>query len=355
MLPAILAAIRQTPESNYIITTFTDGIQCALSRRFFNFSNCTAAFFFEPGTPDFDELFKIVSYDFEQRVLLDLINITDIVPNDLRTRTPPAWGGPDVLTFADQFMRSAAVHHSAFVNSVTARITHTTQTQNLLARSHRVNAQSDLRSILCAFGSIYLLAHTLTTSTIITPPHDAVVSRAYLQRVIEHFAIEPVLEQRVQFNGPVNDASAVMGISSDEPFYTPVRPVSNGSYNALTRLVIAAHRTLCCMPASQIDVLATSNFVISFLYLPPAHIWTVSSSTPQPPPPAPTPAPAPVYTSAARTPARIVRTPHHNIDIVVPPTPRAGAPQTPSGVRTVPPLGAADKNTLRITSPQDNF
>lgn len=340
MLPAFLTALRQTHETNGHISTFVEGINCALSRRFFDFSNCTAAFFFEPGSPNFNELFRAVSNVFEQNIMRDALDIVRLLPDDIKTKgSMPMWAGSDLQPFAEQFIRPATMHQSSFVNSITARII--SPVKHLLEKSHRPNAANELRAILYAFCSCSLLTKALTSPV-------AVISQAYLQRVIQHFATEPVVEQVIHFNGPMNQAAAY-GLT-DEPFYTPVRTASREAHAALAKILVAAHRTLCCLPGSASDIAATTNFVVSFLYTPYVSIWTSSRAsipvkrvTTAAAPTAPTIQAAPTPTCGYRA------------DIVAPPTPRPGAPKTPSAAAGRAPPVPVVKNTLRVLSPNDTF
>lgn len=353
MISTVLATLRQTSETNGLIGTFVESINDALSRRFFNFSNCTAAFFFEPGTENFLELFNIVSNVFEQNILRDLINITDLIHTDLKT--PPPWAGPDVLPFAGQFLRSAAVHQSAFVNSVDARITSSQPVKRLLEKSHRPHAAVELRSILVAFGSLNLLIKALTTPAdlpssgfidefsnhIMSPTVPHVILQLYVNRVQQHFVAEPAPADGlyVRFHGPVNPVAAFV---PGQPFYTPVCPAIGSAHAALARLLVAAHRTLCCTPGYTNDILSTTNFVVSFFYMSYDSVWAASRAS------------IPVARAQVRA------------DIAQPPTPRPGAPKTPSG-RVVtpteasrafrPPSAEAMKNAFlaRATSPSKTF
>jgi hypothetical protein len=346
MIPAVLAALRQTPETNALINTFVESIDDALLRRFFGFSNCTAAFFFAPGTENFTELYNIVAYVFEQNIVRDLIDVTNLTPEDIKVM--PLWAGPDVQPFAEQYIRSAAVHQSAFVNSIAARITSTEAVKRLLEKSHRPNAIVELRSILMAFGSLNLLIKALKSDA--THP----ITQAYLHRVVQTFAAEPTIPDGLycNFKGAVNVA-AECGVP-DQPFYTPVRPASGNAHATLAKLLVAAHRTSCCIPGFTNDILSTTNFVVSFLYSSYDSIWTASRTA-----------------TLARAPAPPVpAAPAVRADIVEPPTPRMGAPKTPSGRRAITPteasrtfrppsaeamLKAMNGFSARITSPSATF
>jgi hypothetical protein len=327
MLPTVLAALRQTPETNSLIHTFVGGINDAFNLTPFAFSNCTASYFFEPGTKNYSALYSIIA-DFESKIMLDLINITTLVQEDLQTH--PLWAGPDVLPFAEQYIRSAAAHQSAFVISINNRVI--IPARSTLALSHRPNAINELRSILMAFGSLRLLTQALATPadrksfSVDEEPRPAVphvILRAYLNRVVQNFASEPSLPDGlyVRFLGPMNVAYTY-SFEPDVPIWTPMPSASGNAHAALARLLVAAHRTSCCIPGFTNDILTTTRFVVSFFYSSYHSIWAASITPP--PAPAPTAAPAPAAApTAAPAPARA--------DIVQPPTPRPGAPKTPSG------------------------
>jgi hypothetical protein len=330
MLPAVLTSLEQTRETNGLIHSFVESMNDALSRRFFCFSNCTAAFFFEPGTEDYNELYVCVYNIFEQRILTDLLDTIELFPNDLEKL--PLWAGGHVLQFAGQFIRSPGVHQSAFVYTIDERITSTQTVKRLLEKSHRPNAAIELRSILMAFGSLNLLMKAMVTSDERIDIH--VILKAYTSRVEKFFKAEPTLADGlyVRFRGPVNTACLL----PDEPYYLPVKPATGGAHAALAKLLVAAHRTLCCVPGHATDILATTNFVVSFLYSPCCnHIWTMSRASI--PVRAPAVAAAPVASAA----------PH--ADLVAPPTPRVGAPKTPSG-RVKPPTPTEASRTFRPPS-----
>lgn len=361
MLPAVLTSLELTHETNGLIHSFVESINDALSRRFFSFSTCTAAFFFEPGTENYDELYNVVYKIFEQRILTDLLDITVLFPGDIEGKLPFT-AGAHVRQFAGQFIRTPGVHQSAFVSIIDERITTALTVKRLLEKSHRPHAAIELRSILMAFGALNLLIKALTTpgeqpgTCIIggpsSPAASHVILKAYTGRLEKTFKAEPALAAGlyVRFNGPLNPFACLI---PGEPLYMPVQPASGDAHAALAKLLVAAHRTLCCVPGHATDILATTNFVVSFLNSPCNNrVWTMSrASIPVRAPAAPAPAPA---------------APAPRADLVAPPTPRAGAPKTPSG-RVVtpteasrefrPPSAEAYKNAFsaRITSPSNTF
>ena len=327
-----------------LLSDFAQGFQAAFDMRFGSFSAFVASTFFEPGHAHNISLFHAISA-FEQRTLTDLLDIVLVSAQDVSTKNMPAWASPDVLPFADHFLKSFAYHHSTYGMAVHHRLLVTEDVKRLLATSHRASTATDeLRNIILTFSSLALMIKVLmqTNGNNTVDPAHTPIAVMYIQRVIERFRLEAPFDfaPGLRFNGPANPIAPYM---PDEPLYMPVRAASPAAHHSLCRLIVAAHRTLTGSSAPARDILTWTQFVLNVFHTAPDAVWKASIESVR------------IRTATA---AAVVAAPV-SVDFMPPPTPRAGAPKAPqaatkkSAEKTTGP--STPKTTLRLESPTNNF
>lgn len=338
-----------------LLSDFVQGFQAAFDMRFGSFSAFVASTFFEPGHAHNTSLFHAISA-FEQRTLVDLLDIVLVSTQDVLTKNMPAWASPDVLPFADHFLKSFAYHHSTYGMAVHHRLLATEDVKRLLAASHRASTATDeLRNIILTFSSLALMVKVLmqTNGNNTVDPAHTPVAVMYIQRVIERFRLEApfVFAPGLRFNGPANPIAPYM---PDEPLYMPVRAAPPDAHHSLCRLIVAAHRTLTGSSAPARDILTWTQYVLNVFHTTPDAVWKASVESVR------IRTAASAAAAAAASAAAVSAVPV-SVDFMPPPTPRAGAPKAPqaakkSAAKTAAAAGpSTPKTTLRLESPTNNF
>ncbi len=344
-----------------LLSDFAQGFQGAFEMRFFSFSSFVASTFFDPhGDMARNNALSQAMTWFEQRTLTDLLDVVQVSAQDVAAKNMPPWASPDVLPFADQFTRSFAYHTSSFAMAVHHRLLATEEVKTLLAASHRsTTAMDELRNMAQAFASLALLVKVLmqTNGNYLVDPTHTPIAVLYIQRVVERFRLEAPFDfaPGLRFNGPSNPIAPYM---PDEPLYLPVRPSTPAAHHSLCKLIVAAHRVLTGSSAPARDILTWTQFVLNAFHTSPEAVWSASVESVRIR--TAMAAEARVASAAASAGARAGASAGASasaaVDIMPPPTPRAGAPRVPQAAKkSAEKTAAGPKTTLRLASPTDNF
>jgi hypothetical protein len=301
---------------NRLLLHFTDGVQSGLGvSGQNNFSSFVSAVFFEPGSEDNHQLFRVMTH-FEKTIMSgEVLSVFDILPGDRLGLERP---GRNV---AEQFVRASRT--SAFTELLKTQITSSEWLNALLRRSRRPNASRDFFELLCAFASLHLLTSALSMT------RETVVAPAYLHRVLEAFSSDHAsVSTRLYFCGPMKPLGVFA--ADDAELFVPMPAVSERAFPLLSKIVVAAHRVLCrTSSVSPDEIVSWTNLVITSFYVPAWKVWEQTLLV------VAVPARAPVCA-----------------DLALPITPRVGAPRVRAGKEVV---KEVVKSTLRIASPMDNF
>ena len=340
--PAFIQAVRNSKLAPHL-DDFTQGFRSGFESRVFLFSSFVASFFFDPATPEHNLLFQTTSEIFEQRILVELQDITLVSVQDVTSNCMPAWAGPDVRSFAEHFSRSST--YAPFVVSLQHRFFTNPTVQRLMGLSIRgPGSANELRNIMYAFASVALLVKALNQTALnfpVNPEHTPMLAM-YMQRVVERFHTEAKAEYdyTIRFNGPVNPAAYFLdGI----PLYSPLQSVSTDTHNDLCRVLVAAYRALTCSTASARDILAWTQFVLNSFYSLPCTVWATTAAAKA------APSSVTIVQPVVKAVVTTITTAPSPVQMYAAPTPKTPkTPQTPKAPCT-------PKNTLRFEAAVDNF